>query len=100
MTDWRMQAPSIRPEEAEWLDATRLLLALATRKPTNGYNGYNTVPEAARGLLGFAATACRAGRRAEIEELRAVAHAARDIVRASGRADLMSILEERLRVLD
>jgi hypothetical protein len=38
--------------------------------------------------------------RAEIKQLRAVADAARDIVREGGRADYPSILEQRLRALD
>jgi hypothetical protein len=37
---------------------------------------------------------------AEIEQLRAVADAARDVVREGGRADHMSVLKERLRALD
>ena len=50
MTDRRLPRSSIRPEEAEWLDATRLLLALATGRPMGAYN---TVPEAARGVLSY-----------------------------------------------
>ena len=71
------------PEEAEWLDATRLLLALATGRPMGAYN---TVPEAARGLLGYVQRqfAELDAARAEIEQLRAVADAARDIVRGPG----------------
>ena len=95
-----MQTPrGASSEEAEWLDAIRLLLALATG-PTTG--AYNTVPEAARGLLGDVERqyAELDAARVEVEQLRAVADAARDIVREGGRADLMSILEERLRALD
>ena len=95
-----MQTPrGALPEEAEWLDAIRLLLALATGRPTGAYN---TVPEAARALLGYVERqyAELDAARVEIEQLRAVADAARDIVRAGRRADLMSILEERLRALD
>ena len=60
------------------------------------------MPEAARGLLGYVQRqyAELDAARAEIEQLRAVADAARDIVREGGRADLVSILEERLRALD
>ena len=63
---------------------------------------YNTVPEAARGLLSYLQRqyAELDAARAEIEQLRAVAEAARDIVREGGRDDLVSILEERLRALD
>ena len=63
---------------------------------------YNTVPEAARGVLSYVQRQCAEldAARAEIEQLRAVADAARDIVRESGRPDHMSILEERLRALD
>ena len=99
MTDRRMPRSSIRPEEAEWLDATRVLLALATGRPMGAYN---TVPEAARGVLSYVQRQCAEldAARAEIEQLRAVADVARDIVREGGRADHMSILEERLRALD
>jgi hypothetical protein len=63
---------------------------------------YNTVPEAARGVLSYVQRQCAEldAARAEIEQLRAVADAARDSVREGGRADHMSILEERLRALD
>ena len=99
MTDRRMPRSSIRPEEAEWLDATRVLLALATGRPMGAYN---TVPEAARGVLSYVQRQCAEldAARAEIEQLRAVADVARDIVREGGRADHMSILEDRLRALD
>ena len=99
MTDRRVPRSSIGPEEAEWLDATRLLLALATGRPMGAYN---TVPEAARGVLSYVQRQCAEldAARAEIERLRAVADAARVIVREGGRADHMSILEERLRALD
>ena len=99
MTDWRVPRSSIRPDETEWLDATRLLLALATGRPMGAYN---TVPEAARGVLSYVQRQCAEldAARAEIEQLRAVADAARDIVREGGRPDHMSILEERLRALD
>ena len=99
MTDWRVPRPSIRPEEAEWLEATRLLLALATGRPMGAHN---TVPEAARGVLSYVQRQCAEldAAHAEIDRLRAVADAARDILREGGRADHMSILEERLRALD
>ena len=99
MTDRRLPRSSIRPEEAEWLDATRLLLALATGRPMGAYN---TVPEAARGVLSYVQGqgAELDAARAENEQLRAVADAARDIVREGGRTDQISILEERLRALD
>ena len=99
MTDWRVPRSSIRPDETEWLDATRLLLALATGRPMGAYN---TVPEAARGVLSYVQRQCAEldAARAEIEQLRAVADVARDIVREGGRPDHMSILEERLRALD
>jgi hypothetical protein len=99
VTDRRMPRSSIRPEEAEWLDATRVLLALATGRPMGAYN---TVPEAARGVLSYVQRQCAEldAARAEIEQLRAVADVARDIVREGGRADHMSILEDRLRALD
>jgi hypothetical protein len=94
-----MPRSSIRPEEPEWLDATRVLLALATGWPMGAYN---TVPEAARGVLSYVQRQCAEldAARAEIEQLRAVAVAARDIVREGGRPDLMNILEQRLRTLD
>src|SRR6478735_5476986 len=41
VTDRRMPRSSSRPEEPEWLDATRVLLALATGRPMGAYN---TVP--------------------------------------------------------
>jgi hypothetical protein len=63
---------------------------------------YNTVPEAARGVLSYVQRQCAEldAARAEIEQLRAVADVARDIVREGGRADHMSILEDSLRALD
>jgi len=78
VTDPRVPRSSIRPEEAEWLDATRLLLALATGRPMGAYN---TVPEAARGVLSYVQRQCAEldTARAEIERLRAVADAARVI---------------------
>ena len=99
MTNSRVPRSSIGPEEAEWLDATRLLLALATGRPMGAYN---TVPEAAREVLSYVQRQCAEldAARAEIEQLRAVADVARDIVREGGRPDHMSILEERLRALD
>lgn len=99
MTDPRVPRSSIRPEEAEWLDAARLLLALAAGRPMDAYN---TVAEAARVVLSYVQRqgAELDAARAENEQLRAVADAARDIVREGGRTDHISILEERLRALD
>ena len=99
VTDRRMPRSSSRPEEPEWLDATRVLLALATGRPMGAYN---TVPEAARGVLSYVQRQCAEldAARAEIEQLRAVADTARDIVREGERADLMNILKQRLRTLD
>jgi len=56
---------------------------------------YNTVPEAARGVLSYVQRQCAEleAARAEIEQLCAVADTARDIVREGGRPDLMNILE-------
>ena len=78
MTDRRVPRSGIGPEGAEWLDATRLLLALATGRPMGAYN---TVPEAARGVLSYVQRQCAEldAARAEIEQLRAVADTARDI---------------------
>ena len=63
---------------------------------------YNTVPEAARGVLSYVQRQCAEldAARVEIEQLRAVADVARDIVREGGRADHMSNLEDSLRALD
>jgi hypothetical protein len=99
VTDRRVPRSRIDAEEAEWLDATRLLLALATGRPMGAYN---TVPEAARGVLSYVQRQCAEldAARAEIEQLRAVADTARDIVREGERADLMNILKQRLRTLD
>ena len=60
----------------------RLLLALATGRPMGAYN---TVPEAARGVLSYVQRQCAEldAARAEIEQLRAVADAR---ATSSGRA--------------